>query len=311
MTTRRRRYGRFLWAGGLAATLLGSVLTPATSSAAAAEKRPTWLIAHRVLTTQSVDTAIRHGAHALEIDAQAWDGSFLCNYRGWYADHDGICTSVGDPMQKMFDHISRKPAIKWIWLDIKNPDYRASGRSSMSALISMARTTLEPKGVRVLYQLAGYEGGTGWKQLVRDGERDAGLTNKEAVVIDGTYEQVDEKYGKFGKSIPKSKRVMSSGITCQVRPDTSRALAQGAAARQRGEYRRVFTWTAAYEFPCPPGNDRRAGELLERQPDGIIYGRPANEYADKPSTRDLYRDLHGMVTKNPVARPATAADLPF
>lgn len=118
-----------------------------------AQQRPTWAIAHRVLTRGGVTKALEHGANAIEIDATAWRD-------GWWADHDGTLTSYGDRMTDMFGQlVEEKRAgrhIAFVWLDIKNPDWCSSSdpkwrHCSVAALRDLARARLQSEGIRVLY----------------------------------------------------------------------------------------------------------------------------------------------------------------
>lgn len=127
------------------------------SSSSASQRRlsqkPIYAIAHRVLTAQGVKDAFANGANAIETDMTAWRD-------GWYADHDGTLTSYGDKVEVLFKAIADekrngKP-VTFVWLDLKNPDYCDPNSNkwrhcSIAALQDLARSILQPAGIRVLY----------------------------------------------------------------------------------------------------------------------------------------------------------------
>ncbi|MEI5136240.1 hypothetical protein RB199_33535 [Streptomyces libani] len=86
---------------GTGVAMAGPEEEPSETAPSTTEQRPTWAIAHRVLTTGGVTTALKNGANALEMDATAWR-------KGWWADHDGTLTSYGDTMSAMFDQVAKE-----------------------------------------------------------------------------------------------------------------------------------------------------------------------------------------------------------
>ncbi|MEV5592960.1 phospholipase [Streptomyces sp. NPDC052496] len=299
--------------------------TPAVAAAAPhpAAPRPTYAIAHRVLTADGVDTALRHGANAVEIDATAWK-------KGWWADHDGTPTSAGDPMEAMLRRIAQRRAegrnVTFVWLDIKNPDHCRSDDAkwrhcSVAALRDLARRTVEKQGVRVLYGFYGTEGGTGWKDITS-----GGLRPVEGVGLSGNAKDVAKTFATYGARIPADQRVMDKGlfsISLGTRRITSE-LQAGSRARDRRELASTAGWTVG------TGDAKNAARLLApyasggADADGLIYGLRAACYpdgtskwrggcgTDESSVREALSAVTGYVAGHPAERRmATTGDVPF
>ncbi|NLU70538.1 phospholipase [Streptomyces sp. HNM0574] len=284
------------------------------------QQRPTWAIAHRVLTTEGVTSATKHGANALEIDATAWK-------KGWWADHDGTLTSYGDTMEDMFDQVVREHRkgrhVSFVWLDMKNPDWCDSDdakwrQCSVAALRDMARSKLEPEGIRVLYGFYGSEGGSGWKKTIGE------LNSKEAVSFSGSDQEVREGFAKHGPDIPRNQRVMDNGLFSMALKSDSihKELRFAGQARDRGELARTVGWTVG------KGDRERSDALLDSSRSGadvdaLIYGNRMSCYPDGVSgpkgcgtkdggVREALSYIQDYVKAHPeTRRMAGPKDIPF
>ncbi|MEV2256012.1 phospholipase [Streptomyces sp. NPDC050147] len=286
----------------------------------AAEQRPTWAIAHRVLTTGGVTRALSNGANALEIDATAWR-------KGWWADHDGTPTSSGDTMSDMFDQVAEEHEggrhVSFVWLDMKNPDWCDGGdpewrHCSVAALRDMAREKLESKGIRVLYGFYGTEGGSGWKSLLGD------LKPKEAVSFSGGYAQVRDGFAEHGPNVPGDQRVMDNGLFNMALKfgGIKKELEAARVARDAGDLAQTVGWTVG------KGDGERAATLLDSADgsaavDSLIYGNRMSCYpdgvngpkgcgTDDSAVRESLSYITDYVKAHPDARRmATPEDIPF
>ncbi|WP_187370014.1 phospholipase [Streptomyces boluensis] len=297
----------------------GSTDTPAERSGTG-KQRPTWAIAHRVLTTEGVTAALGDGANALEIDATAWK-------EGWWADHDGTLTSYGDTMADMFDRVAKEHRtgrqVSFVWLDMKNPDWCDSRdpekeQCSAVALRDLARSKLESQGIRVLYGFYGTEGGSGWKDLT------GSLNSKEGVAYSGDYADVRDGYAEHGAAIAQNQRVMDQGLfSMALKFGTIREeLRAGGEARDRGELAQTVGWTVG------PGDRKRAETLLDDSDtgaavDALIYGNRMSCYpdgvrglkgcgTDASGVRESLSYIQDYVEAHPeTRRMATGRDIPF
>ncbi|MFJ9467739.1 PI-PLC domain-containing protein [Streptomyces caniferus] len=293
---------------------------PSKAAPGAADQRPTWAIAHRVLTTGGVTRALENGANALEMDATAW-------HKGWWADHDGTLTSYGDPMSAMFDQVAKEHEqgrhASFVWLDMKNPDWCDSNdpkwrHCSVAGLRDMARKKLESKGIRVLYGFYGKEGGSGWKTALAD------LNSKEAVSFSGDYAQVRDGFAEHGPNVPGNQRVMDNGLFNMALKFGSirKELEAGRKARDAGELGLTVGWTVG------KGDGDRAATLLDASGgsaavDSLIYGNRMSCYPDGVSgpkgcgtddsaVRESLSYITDYVKAHPdTRRMATPRDIPF
>ncbi|MFF1715008.1 phospholipase [Streptomyces sp. NPDC058268] len=285
-----------------------------------AAQRPTWAIAHRVLTTGGVTKALANGANALEMDATAWR-------KGWWADHDGTPTSSGDTMADMFDQVAKEHEggrhVSFVWLDMKNPDWCDSSdpqwrHCSVAALRDMAREKLESKGIRVLYGFYGKEGGSGWKNVLGD------LNSKEAVSYSGTYAQVRDGFAEHGSDVPGGQRVMDNGLFDMALKFGSirKELEAGRKARDAGDLAQTVGWTVG------KGDGERTATLLDSSDgsaavDSLIYGNRMSCYpdgvtgpqgcgTDDSGVRESLSYITDYVKAHPESRRmATPKDIPF
>ncbi|NGO72196.1 phospholipase [Streptomyces boncukensis] len=307
---------------GAAAAAPGGAPATATAGTAPAtgEQRPTWAIAHRVLTRGGVTTALRNGANALEIDATAWR-------EGWWADHDGTLTSYGDPMPDMFDQVAKEHTagrhVSFVWLDMKNPDWCDSNdpewrHCSVGALRDMAREKLESKGIRVLYGFYGKEGGSGWRTALGD------LNSQEAVSFSGDHAHVRDGFAEHGPDVPGNQRVMDNGLFSMALKFGSirEELAAARKDRDAGELAQTVGWTVS------TGDGERAAALLDASEgspavDSLIYGNRMSCYPDGVSgpkgcgtddgtVKQSLSYITDYVKAHPeTRRMATPRDIPF
>ncbi|RII22130.1 Phospholipase D precursor [Streptomyces sp. YIM 130001] len=298
----------------------GGTEPKAARDAAPDTQRPTWAIAHRVLTTGGVTRALDHGANALEIDATAWRD-------GWRADHDGTATSYGDTMSDMFDQVAKDHAdgreVSFVWLDMKNPDWCDSGDAewrhcSVAALRDLAREKLESQGIRVLYGFYGTEGGSGWKNALGD------LNSKEAVSYSGSAAEVRDGFAEHGPDVPARQRIMDNGLfDMSLKFGTIREeLSAARADRDNGDLAGTVGWTVA------KGDADRTATLLDSSEgspavDSLIYGHRMSCYPDgvtgpkgcgtnDTAVREALASITSYVDTHPeTRRMAGPKDIPF
>lgn len=275
---------------------------------ARANRRPFYVIAHRVLTKDGIDAALDHGANSLEIDMTAWS-------QGWWADHDGTQDSWRDSAIEMFKKIVevRKAgkSMTFVWLDIKNPDWCDPNdpkwrHCSVAGLRDLAREYLQPAGVRVLF---GYILGANSKTypFIRDS-----LNSNEAINLDGDPKAAFQRFQNGGPT-DKSKRVSSYGFTelpegfgnCwESSYYTCTELRQ---ARMSGNFGQVFGWTLSV------GQSQYVEkELGDADVDGLIYGFKREDYNNTGNPRTAAVDILNWVNNHPDRRfVATNNDPPW
>ncbi|KAE8421179.1 hypothetical protein BDV36DRAFT_248500 [Aspergillus pseudocaelatus] len=268
---------------------------------ASSAQRPIYAIAHRVLRKEAVSAALSHGANALEVDLTAW-------YFDWWADHDGKLFSAGATARELFQFIAQQRwinnyNISFVWLDIKNPDFcQRHRRCSIEALRDLARETLEPAGIRVLYGFFQTAESRGFK-VIRDG-----LNPNEAIVLSGETNTILHLYNSTGSGIPVPQMVMDFGDSwLRKGVDIYPELRYGSWKRDQGKLGKVFSWTSAQ------GDTEMVKYLLrEAGIDGLIYGYQTDEYNDKSGPKSALKDIVDFVeTHSDTHRMATEDDAPW
>ncbi|MEW1843607.1 hypothetical protein AB0392_37160 [Nonomuraea angiospora] len=289
-----------LSAAVVATTLLwlpSPALAAETSSTGRSVSRPFYAIAHRVLTTAGASAAVRHGANALEIDAcPRTEG-------GWWADHDCLLpTSKGNTMAAMFEHIARLrrngATITFVFLDLKAPNWKSSSdrawrHASMAALRDLARTTLRPAGIRVVYGFHNRDiPGTAWDDVKN-------VNAGEAISITGRSDIVDGLYEKYGSGIPKRQRILDNGFftliatgDCETDAELCSQLRQASRLRDEGKFGRVFGWTTGRTNSGRRAVAQFAGIAAV---DGLMYGHNT-AYTDHPNAQEALQHLTYWVT---------------
>ncbi|KAE8156222.1 hypothetical protein BDV40DRAFT_306295 [Aspergillus tamarii] len=268
---------------------------------ASSAQRPIYAIAHRVLRKEAVTAALSHGANALEVDLTAW-------YFDWWADHDGKLFSAGSTARELFQFIAQQRwinnyNISFVWLDIKNPDFcRRNRRCSIEALRDLARETLEPAGIRVLYGFFQTAESRGFK-VIRDS-----LNPNEAIVLSGETNTILHLYNSTGSGIPVQQMAMDFGDSwLRKGVDLYPELRYGSWKRDQGKLGKVFSWTSAQ------GDTEMVRYLLrEAGIDGLIYGYQTDEYNDKSGPKSALKDIVDFVeTHSNTHRMATEDDAPW
>ncbi|RDA94975.1 hypothetical protein CP533_0102 [Ophiocordyceps camponoti-saundersi (nom. inval.)] len=277
---------------GVSRTITSS--TPVANDTVAGP-RPFWAIAHRVLDKNGVEAALEHGANAIETDITAQKGE------GWWADHDGNSRSKGDKMNDLLAAVadSRRAGkpISWVWFDLKNPDECGAEDAScnIEALRKLARETLEPVGVKVLWDFIGPDAKGRAFGVIRDD-----LNENEALGIDGLGSDLLGLNGitaddaksimEGGKPINLSQRVWTKGWalpnlkigSCEDEAAMSSSndiCPQVRQAIKSKAFGKVFGWTVT------KSNTQEANSLMEVGVDGLIYGFMATNYADDDESR--------------------------
>ncbi|KAI9044726.1 uncharacterized protein KD926_011696 [Aspergillus affinis] len=288
-----------------------SSFTSSSTSTPTSSPRPIYAIAHRVLTTDSLNAALSHGANALEIDLTA-------HKYGWYADHDNTLCSARSTASNLFTAIasaSSSSNISFVWLDIKNPDECDPSRAcSIEALRDLARELLLENGIAVLYGFYAQESSRGFSVI------SAELKEREAVVLSGRVGDVKGWFEGLDTNVDAKQRVMDYGAvdlteegfgSCDDDDDDDEGvcsvLKQGSQAREGGQIGSVMSWTT------DEGEGWMVKKMLgEAGVDGIIYGLSSGEYADEESVLAAYLDIEDYVQQHPgQMRMATGEDVPW
>ncbi|PHH73648.1 hypothetical protein CDD80_3653 [Ophiocordyceps camponoti-rufipedis] len=267
--------------------------------------RPFWAIAHRVLDRAGVKAAMHHGANAIETDARAWKG------QGWWADHDGLIWSSGDKMKDLLTavadaRLAGKP-IGWVWFDLKDPDECGADEAvcNIETLRMMARSILQPVGVRSLWGFSGPDAKGRAFNVIRDG-----LNEYEAIGIDGLGKglvgeggiSVDqaERIFEQGRHVDLSQRVWTKGYalpglkmgscnSSEVDAHSMGICPQVLRGIQSKAFGKVFAWTVSH------GNRAEATSLMNAGVDGLIYGFVMSDYADDAESRAAFKILADWV----------------
>ncbi|PHH72315.1 hypothetical protein CDD82_6036 [Ophiocordyceps australis] len=268
--------------------------------------KPFYAIAHRVLTSEGVRAAVKHGANAIEIDVQGWKrGAFTSRWELW-ADHDGTLTSAGDTIRNLFytiaDERQRGADIAFVWLDMKNPDYCNEDDSSEYGcstlkLMNLARVILQPHGVRVLYDFSTRRG--------RNYEKLRTMLNpNEAMGLAVRWEERDrmESLGPHNKA----QRIYSTGFfNWWFKYDSVKQEIREAIDSQA--FGKVFSWTMT-----TGQTDNGNGMMAHTAIDGLIYGRAALSYDSTWASFGALDDIKSWIKRRPRERYlATAKDSPW
>ncbi|KMU75724.1 phospholipase D [Coccidioides immitis RMSCC 3703] len=242
----------------------------------AANQRPIYAIAHRVLTAQ------------------------------------GIADSAVTMFETIVEEHKKGKDVTFVWLDMKNPDYcEPRLNCSIEALRNLARKTLEPEGIRVLFGFYKAEKSRALK-VIREK-----LNPYEAVSLSGKASAVLKEYeGKVASGIPVAQRVMDYGYY-NLRFEfggcheggyyTCTELRQGAQLRDEGKLGKVYGWTSS------SGQVDLVNQLLGTAGvDGIIYGFEMTYYYDDVLTWRAALDILTWVKEHGnTHRMATRADPPW
>ncbi|KAL9607751.1 MAG: hypothetical protein Q9167_007363 [Letrouitia subvulpina] len=270
----------------------------------ASHKKPIYVIAHKVLTENGVDVALRHGANALEMDLNAWN-------EGWWADHDHKPHSRHRDARDLFKHVAKRRRegknVQFVWLDIKNPDYcdlddKKWVVCSIKGLRKLAREILEPAGVKVLYGFM-HSGGKAFKH-VRDH-----LNANEAINYDGSPKKTPAETNRDLINVKVHQKVASYGDDYlrqgfgNCHEASWYTCTELRKAGHTGSWGKIFGWTVSVG----------QADLVEKlfsgaHVDGIIYGFKGTIYYDHADTRAAAKSVLGWIHKHPNVKVADNND---
>ena len=267
----------------------GTDATPGSAliQARADTRRPIWMIAHKCLTTQGVDDAIKNGANAVEMDLTAYK-------EGWWAQHPG--ETWHDNIRDLFDHIAAKKTgganIQWVWLDIKTPDAFSDGFGSIQGLQKLVREHLLPHGVTALYGFAVGSGNaldyikktlSSAEGINYDGSSDNSKENKTPKDTIKALEdvKVDHRVGSYGWDLLSH----SFGDCTEKDFYTCTELRQAKTSKN---WATVLGWTATTET----GDTGFVDKLFnDAKVDGMIYGYSSDLYHDSADSRLAAKEI--------------------
>ncbi|QLI69595.1 Sphingomyelinase D [Metarhizium brunneum] len=265
--------------------------------------QPFYAIAHRVLDKAGVEVALRHGANAVEIDANAWK----LVHRGWWADHDGTLPSRGDRIRDVLIAAANARRagknLGFVWLDLKNPDRcgQLETGCNIEALRDMARQILAPVGVKILWGFTGSDINGRASGVVRED-----LTPSEAISIDGlsgTSARYAERIFNTSGPTNTAQRVWSKGLfqmalnfgSCE---DKAMSASSGQICPEirlgvmSGLFGKVFGWTITRN------DGSEVNKLMHAGVDGLIYGHMSSFYEDTKEARDALQIINNWLKAN-------------
>ncbi|KAL9115445.1 MAG: hypothetical protein Q9227_000766 [Pyrenula ochraceoflavens] len=263
-------------------------------------RRPLYLIAHKVLSTQGVDDALKDGANALEMDMTAWKD-------GWWCDHDGKRdppswhASTLDQFRYVADKRKAGGNIQFVWLDIKNPNWCEPDDPkwevcSVKGLQQMARDILQPAGVRVLYGFMSSKGKA--FPYIRDG-----LNDNEAINLDNSEKQIPSEVNEEGLlDVYAGHKVGSYGDddlryhfgNChEEKPKDGwrYTCTQLRQAGHTGSWGKIFGWTVT-----PGQSDFVEDMFTSALVDGTIYGFSSDIYSSGAAS--AAKDVMNWINKH-------------
>ncbi|KAK2755491.1 hypothetical protein FQN54_006428 [Arachnomyces sp. PD_36] len=295
----------------LLSVLAGALVaaSPALSLPSAVIKRdikPIYAIAHKILTTSSLEGALSDGANALEIDLNAWqEGEEGTETSDWWCQHDHSADDYGDRASDMFKKVTDQQAggktVSFVILDIKNPnhceDVEGFEDCGIAALREMARNSFGLNGIRVIYGLHTDEKDTTAFRWLQEN-----LNELEGIRLNGEVEETLDAFEDQGSSINASNRVFDYGVPylnvdepavgdCTEDGDEICAqLLKASEARDGGRIGKVFLWTLG-----SADGDTASLLLDEGGVDGIVYGYANAEYESSEQTQTALGHITGWV----------------
>lgn len=286
------RSGASLLAGALAAS-------PALALPGAVVKRdtkPIYAIAHKILTSSSLEGALSDGANALEIDVNAWqEGEEGTETSDWWCQHDHDADDYGDRASDLFKKVGDQrtdgKSVAFVVLDIKNPNHCEDEEGyedcGIAALREMAREAFHPHDIQVIYGMHTEDKDTTaftWLQ--------ANLNELEGIRLNGDIDEALDVFADQGSDMNGSQKVFDYGVPylgkdtpevgdCTEDGDEICAqLSKASEARDNGDLGKVFLWTLG-------SADADTADLLldEGGIDGIFYGYANAEYESSEQTQ--------------------------
>ena len=260
------------------------------------DTKPIYAIAHKILTSSSLEGAVSDGANALEIDLNAWqEGEEGTESSDWWCQHDHSTSDYGDRASDMFRKVTEQQtdgaSIAFVILDIKNPNHceeeEGFENCGIAALREMARETFQLHSIRVIYGLHTSEKDTQAFTWLQDN-----LNELEAIRLNGEIDETLEAFDGQGSSINESQRIFDYGVPylgkdtpavgdCTEGGDEICAqLSKASEARDDGKLGKVFLWTLG-------SADSETADLLlgDGGIDGIVYGFANDEYRSEEQTQ--------------------------
>lgn len=208
---------------------------------------------------------------------------------GWWAQHPG--EPHYDAIGSLFDHIAKRrdegKNIRWVWLDIKNPDDFGDGYGSIQGLMTLVRDKLSNHGVAALY---GFAVGSGNAiEYVKGHLREDEGINYDGSSDDNSANKTPKDTIKSLQEVKASHRIASYGWDLLSHSfgdcveDDFYTCTELRKAKESGKWGAVFGWTATSE----EGDAYLVSRLFHNaKVDGMIYGFPGTKYSDVPETRE-------------------------
>lgn len=313
--------GVSLLAGALAAASPVMALPGAVQKRA--DQRPIYAIAHKILTSSSLEGALEDGANGLEIDLNAWkEGEEGTKESGWWCQHDHSSSDYGDEASEIFKKVTDQRAegypIPVVILDIKNAnhceDEEGYENCGIAALREMVRESLQLSSIRVIYGFHPEDKDTSAFTWLQDN-----LNELEAIRLNGEIDECMDVFENEGSSINESQRIYDYGVPYLGKDTPSvgdctedgdeicTQLAQASDLRDEGKLGMTFLWTLG-----SADGDTASLLLNEGGINGIIYGYANAEYSSSEQTQKALAAITDWVDDNEdTHKYASALDYPW